>query len=161
VTMAGPWPASTLTHFMSLALGQARAAAEHGDIPVGAVVVSAQGGVVALGRNRREIDFDPTAHAEVVALRAAAELRGDWQLADCTLLVTLEPCVMCAGALVQARIARLVFGAWDLKGGAAGSQWDLIRDRRLSHRPEVVGGILEDECAAVIEAFFAALRSIS
>jgi tRNA(adenine34) deaminase len=143
---------------MSAALEQARAAAVSEDIPVGAVVLSASGEVVSAGRNEREASFDPTAHAEVVALRRAGAALGDWQLSGCTLVVTLEPCTMCAGAIVQARIARLVFGAWDPKAGAVGSLWDVVRDRRLNHRPEVIAGVREQECGRLLTDFFANRR---
>ncbi|MFJ6199831.1 nucleoside deaminase [Micromonospora sp. NPDC092111] len=124
------------------------------DVPVGAVVYGPDGTELAVGRNERELTGDPTAHAEVVALRRAAERLGRWRLDDCTLVVTLEPCTMCAGALVLARISTVVFGAWEPKTGAAGSLWDVLRDRRLNHRPEVYGGVLELENAAVLRAFF-------
>ncbi len=146
---------------MRLALRAARAAVRSGavdDVPVGAVVVGPDGSLLGVGANEREARGDPTAHAEVLALRAAADALGSWRLAGCTLAVTLEPCPMCAGALVLARVARVVFGAWDPKAGAAGSVWDLVRDRRVNHRPEVVGGVLEEECAAVLRDFFAARR---
>jgi tRNA(adenine34) deaminase len=143
---------------MSAALEQARAAAVSEDIPVGAVVLSASGEVVSAGRNEREASFDPTAHAEVVALRRAGAALGDWQLSGCTLVVTLEPCTMCAGAIVQARLARLVFGAWDPKAGAVGSLWDVVRDRRLNHRPEVIAGVREQECGRLLTDFFANRR---
>jgi tRNA(adenine34) deaminase len=124
------------------------------DVPVGAVVYGPDGQELATGHNRREATGDPTAHAEVVALRAAAAVLGSWRLAGCTLVVTLEPCTMCAGALVLARVARLVFGAWEPKTGAVGSLWDVVRDRRLNHRPEVHPGVLEAECAALLKRFF-------
>lgn len=124
------------------------------DVPVGAVVYDAAGAELAVGRNERELTGDPTAHAEVVALRAAAKTLGAWRLAGCSLVVTLEPCTMCAGALVLARVSALVFGAWEPKTGAVGSLWDVVRDRRLNHRPEVYGGVLEAECAALLRAFF-------
>jgi tRNA(adenine34) deaminase len=143
---------------MRLALSAARGALESGDVPVGAVVVSPSGSVLGTGRNERELSGDPTAHAEVLALRAAAASIGEWRLDGCTLVVTLEPCTMCAGAIVLARIARVVFGAWDPKAGAAGSLWDVIRDRRLNHRPEVVAGVMEDECGALLRDFFASHR---
>ncbi|MDP3967449.1 MAG: tRNA adenosine(34) deaminase TadA [Nocardioides sp.] len=139
---------------MRRALEEARAALATDDVPVGAVVLDADGAVLAVGRNTREADHDPTGHAEIVALRAAAAARGEWRLEGCTLVVTLEPCTMCAGALVQARVARLVFGAYDDKAGAAGSLWDVVRDRRLHHRPEVVAGVLADESAALLLEFF-------
>ena len=140
------------------ALAQARLALPHGDVPVGAVVVTKSGTVVGLGHNRREELGDPTAHAEILALRAASSSLGSWRLEGCTLVVTLEPCTMCAGALVQARIGRLVFGAWDPKAGAAGSVRDVVRDRRLNHRVEVRGGVREQECADLLRAFFATHR---
>ncbi len=140
---------------LGLALEQAAAATATGDVPVGAVVADADGRVVGRGRNAREATGDPTAHAEVLALRDAAATLGSWRLAGTTLAVTLEPCTMCAGALVLARVQRLVLGAWDPKAGAAGSLWDVVRDRRLNHRLEVVGGVREAECAAVLRGFFA------
>jgi tRNA(adenine34) deaminase len=124
------------------------------DVPVGAVVYDPAGRELATGTNEREATGDPTAHAEVVALRAAAGAVGSWRLAGCTLVVTLEPCTMCAGALVLARIDRLVFGAWEPKTGAVGSLWDVVRDRRQNHRPEVYPGVLEPECAALLRTFF-------
>jgi tRNA(adenine34) deaminase len=143
---------------MRLALEAAVAAPDHGDVPIGAVVVDTDGSVLATATNAREASRDPTAHAEVLALRAAAGLRGDWRLAGCTLAVTLEPCPMCAGAAVLARVDRVVFGAWNPDYGAAGSLWDLLRDRRLNHRPEVVAGVLEQECAALLRGWFEGLR---
>ncbi|OZF05734.1 tRNA-specific adenosine deaminase [Rhodococcus sp. 15-1154-1] len=129
------------------------------DVPVGAVVYDADGRELARAANAREATGDPTAHAEVLALRAAASLHGDgWRLEGCTLAVTLEPCTMCAGALVLARVSRVVFGAWEPKTGAVGSLWDVVRDRRLAHRPEVRGGILENECGDVLRRFFDARR---
>lgn len=145
---------------MRAALAEAAAATATGDVPVGAVVLDPDGAVVGTGRNAREATGDPTAHAEILALRAAAGRVGDgWRLAGCTLLVTLEPCPMCAGALVAARVSRLVFGAWDPKAGAVGSVWDVVRDRRVVARPEVVGGVLAGESTALLEAFFAAQRA--
>lgn len=141
---------------MRLALDQARQAEAAGDVPIGAVVLDATGAVVAAAGNRREVDHDPTAHAEVLALRAAARARGEWRLVGHTLVVTLEPCTMCAGALVLARVARLVFGAYDPKAGAVASLFDVVRDPRLNHRVDVRGGILEAECGAVLRGFFAA-----
>ena len=129
-------------------------------MPVGAVVLGAAGEVVGRGRNRREADQDPTAHAEVVALREAATRLGRWRMEETTLVVTLEPCTMCAGALGAARVGRLVFGAHDPKAGAVGSLWDVVRDRRLNHRPEVVAGVLADECGAVLRAFFEDRRGL-
>lgn len=139
---------------MREALGEAKAALATADVPVGAVVVDEQGVVIGRGHNLREALADPTAHAEVVALRAAAEVRGEWRLAGCTLVVTLEPCTMCAGAAVLARVDRVVFGAFDDKAGAVGSLWDVVRDRRLNHRPEVVSGVLAAESTALLEEFF-------
>ena len=124
---------------MDRALALAAEAAAAGEVPVGAVVMDAHGRIIGEGRNRRELTTDPTAHAEIVAMREAAASTGSWNLAGCTLVVTLEPCVMCAGALLQAHISRLVFGAWDEKAGAAGSMYDVVRDRRLPYRAEVVG----------------------
>ncbi|QHC64685.1 tRNA-specific adenosine deaminase [Rathayibacter festucae] len=143
---------------MRLALDEARRAAGWGDVPVGAVVVDAEGAVIGRGRNERELYTDPTAHAEVVALREAAAARGDWQLAGCTLVVTLEPCAMCAGAILASRLERVVFGAWDEKAGAAGSVHDLLRDRRLHHVVEVYPGLRADEGARLLLDFFAAKR---
>jgi len=139
---------------MRRAFALADAAAADGDVPVGAVVVDVEGRIIGEGRNLREVTGDPTAHAEVVALREAARHRGSWHLADCTLVVTLEPCVMCAGAILQARVHRVVFGSWDAKAGAAGSLYDVLRDRRLPHRVEVVGGVEEERAAAQLRAFF-------
>ncbi len=144
---------------MRVALGEAALAVPHGDVPVGAVVLGPSGAVLAQAHNDREGTGDPTAHAEVLALRAAALALGSWRLEGCTLVVTLEPCTMCAGALVLSRVARVVYGAVDDKAGAAGSLWDVLRDRRLNHRPEVVSGVLEQECAAVLREFFALRRS--
>jgi tRNA(adenine34) deaminase len=144
---------------MRAALDQARAALATGDVPVGAVVLDPDGAVIGTGRNVREADADPTGHAEVVALREAAAARGEWRLDGCTLVVTLEPCTMCAGAAVLARVARVVFGAFDDKAGAVGSLWDVVRDRRLNHRPEVVAGVLAAESSALLEEFFRARRA--
>lgn len=143
---------------MALALAQARVAPATGDVPVGAVVLGPDGAVLGAGRNERQATGDPTAHAEVVALRAAGLAAGTWRLTGCTLVVTLEPCTMCAGALVLARVARLVFGAWDVKAGAAGSVRDVVRDARLNHRVEVVAGVREGECAALLAGFFGGRR---
>jgi tRNA(adenine34) deaminase len=143
------------------ALELADVAPRTGDVPVGAVVVDSTGLELATAWNAREALGDPTAHAEVLALRAAAAARGGWRLDGCTLAVTVEPCTMCAGAIVLARVARVVFGAWEPKTGAAGSLWDVLRDRRLNHRPEVVGGVLDAECAALMESFFLVQRSRS
>ena len=143
---------------MRLALAQAQAALAGDDVPVGAVVLDETGTVIGVGRNTRESDGDPTGHAEVVALRAAAATRGQWRLSGCTLVVTLEPCTMCAGALVLARVDRLVFGAYDDTSGAVGSLWDVVRDRRLNHRPEVVAGVLAADSTALLDDFFARHR---
>ena len=143
---------------MRLALDEARGALATGDVPIGAVVLDPSGEVVARGRNVREAEHDPTGHAEVVALRAAARALGEWRLTGCTLVVTLEPCTLCAGAAVLARVGRVVFGAYDDKAGAVGSLWDVVRDRRLNHRPEVVSGVLADESTALLETFFRAQR---
>lgn len=143
---------------MRLALGEAARAAEWGDVPIGAVVLHSSGDVLATGANERELTGDPSAHAEMLALRRAAEALGSWRLDDCTLVVTLEPCTMCAGGLVQARVGRLVFGAFDDKAGAVASLWDVVRDPRLPHRPEVVSGILAAEAEAQLREFFTARR---
>ena len=143
---------------MRAALDEARSAPGTGDVPIGAVVVDADGAVVGRGRNEREADGDPTAHAEILALREAATRRGEWRLDGCTLVVTLEPCTMCAGATVLSRVDRLVFGAYDDKAGAVGSLWDVVRDRRLNHRPEVITGVLADECTYLLQEFFATHR---
>ena len=155
--MTGPCAAAD-ERLVRRALELAAAAPRTGDVPVGAVLVDADGVELAAAGNAREALGDPTAHAEVLALRAAAAVRGEWRLDGCTLAVTVEPCTMCAGAIGLARVARVVFGAWEPKTGAAGSLWDVLRDRRLNHRPEVVGGVLEAECAAALEAFFALHR---
>jgi tRNA(adenine34) deaminase len=144
--------------WMRAALAEARAALGHADVPVGAVVIGPDGAELGRGRNRREEAADPTAHAELLAMRAAARALGTWRLDGCTVAVTLEPCSMCAGALVQARVARLVFGADDPKAGAVTSLFDLVRDPRLPHRVEVRRGVLADECAEVLRAFFRARR---
>src|SRR5689334_597351 len=137
---------------MGLALDEAGKALAAGDVPVGALVLDAEGRVLATGANIREQQADPTGHAEVVALRAAAAARGEWRLEGCTLVVTLEPCTMCAGAVVLSRVDRLVFGAFDEKAGAVGSLWDVVRDRRLNHRPEVVSGLLAQDSAELLAA---------
>ena len=139
---------------MRRALEQARQAESHGDVPVGAVVLGPEGALLAEAGNERELTDDPTAHAEVLALRRAAGALGSWRLAGCTLVVTLEPCTMCAGALVLARIQTLVFGAYDPKAGAVASLFDVVRDPRLNHRVDVRGGILADECGALLQQFF-------
>ena len=151
-------PVTTWDPAMREALDEARAALATDDVPIGAVVVDPTGAVVGRGRNRREADADPTAHAEVVALRQAAAARRTWRLGGCTLVVTLEPCTMCAGATVLSRVDRLVFAAFDDKAGAVGSLWDVVRDRRLNHRPEVVSGVLAEESTALLHAFFATHR---
>ena len=143
---------------MRAALAEALLAAEAGDVPIGAVVVAADGGVIGAGHNVRERDGDPTGHAEIVALRAAAASVGEWRLTGCTLVATLEPCTMCAGAAVLSRVDRLVFAAYDDKAGAVGSLWDVVRDRRLNHRPEVIAGVLAEESTALLEEFFATHR---
>ena len=145
---------------MRAALDEARAALATGDVPVGAVVTDPDGGVVGRGRNVREADGDPTGHAEMVALRQAAGQRGTWRLDGCTLVVTLEPCTMCAGAAVLSRVDRVVFAAFDPKAGAVGSLWDVVRDRRLNHRPEVVAGVLAEEASTLLGDFFATHREI-
>jgi tRNA(adenine34) deaminase len=139
---------------MLLALEQARRADQHGDVPVGAVVLGPDRSLLAAAGNERELTGDPTAHAEVLALRRAAAALGAWRLSGCTLVVTLEPCTMCAGALVLARVDRLVFGAYDPKAGAVASLFDVVRDPRLNHRLDVRGGILAEECGQVLRAFF-------
>ncbi|GHA52076.1 tRNA-specific adenosine deaminase [Streptomyces tauricus] len=140
---------------MRLALEQAELAGRGKDVPVGAVVLAPDGTtVLATGHNEREAAGDPTAHAEVLAIRRAAARTGEWRLTGCTLVVTLEPCTMCAGALVQSRVDRVVYGARDEKAGAAGSLWDVVRDRRLNHRPEVIAGVLDEECARLLTEFF-------
>jgi tRNA(adenine34) deaminase len=161
---------------MRLALDEARVALTHQDVPVGAVVLDATGTVIAAAHNERELRGDPLAHAEVLALQRAAQAVGrsdaatqgtelvsdstpNWRLDDCTLVVTLEPCTMCAGAIVQARIGRLVFGTFDEKAGAVASLWDVVRDSRLPHRPEVVSGIMADEAAALLRKFFTSFRT--
>jgi tRNA(adenine34) deaminase len=144
---------------MRAALDEGRAALATGDVPIGAVVVDPSGVVIGRGRNVREAEADPTGHAEVVALREAAKARGEWRLEGCTLVVTLEPCTMCAGAAVLARVERIVFGAFDDKAGAVGSLWDVVRDRRLNHRPEVVAGLMAEEQRALLEDFFGSQRS--
>ena len=143
---------------MAAALDEARAALATDDVPIGAVVVAPDGTTVGRGRNLREAEHDPTGHAEVVALRRAAQARGEWRLDGHTLVVTLEPCTMCAGAAVLARVDRVVFAAYDEKAGAVGSLWDVVRDRRLNHRPEVVAGVLAEESARMLDRFFAGHR---
>ena len=149
---------STAEEWMSRAIADARLASATGDVPVAALVLAADGTVLGAGRNERELTGDPTAHAEVVAIRAAALATGSWHLENTTLVVTLEPCTMCAGAILQARIPRVVFGAWDEKAGAAGSVHDVLRDRRLPHRVEVIAGVREPECATLLREFFETKR---
>jgi tRNA(adenine34) deaminase len=144
---------------MTLALAESEKALPSADVPIGAVVVDAGGQVIGRGHNEREATGDPTAHAEVLAIREAAKHTGEWRLTGCTLVVTLEPCTMCAGAVVLARLDRLVFAAYDEKAGAVGSLWDVVRDRRLNHRPEVVGGVMADEAGARLRDFFTGHRS--
>ncbi len=139
---------------MGQALDLARHAQNAGDVPVGALVLDSDGAVIGTGYNTREVDGDPMSHAEVVAMREAARALGSWRLDNYTLVVTLEPCTMCAGTAVQARVATIVFGAFDEKAGAVGSLWDVVRDRRLPHRPQVVSGVRADECATVLSDFF-------
>jgi len=143
---------------MELALAEARRAIEHEDVPVGAVILRDGGAVVASRHNERQLTGDPTAHAEVLALRDAAEAAGTWRLDDCTLVVTLEPCAMCAGASVNARVGRVVFGAYDSKAGAAATLYNLLVDPRLNHQADVTGGVRADECGEVLSDFFAARR---
>jgi len=144
-------------YFMRLALREAERATEHDDVPIGAVLVH-EGEVLATGRNERELRQDPTAHAEVLALREAAEKLGSWRVLESVLYVTLEPCAMCAGGIVLARVPRVVFGAWDPKAGAAGSVLDVLAQPQLNHRPEVAGGLLAAECGALLSSFFADRR---
>ncbi|MBU6264489.1 MAG: tRNA adenosine(34) deaminase TadA [Actinomycetales bacterium] len=140
---------------MAKAIDLARAAASaSGDVPVGAIVLNIDGEVIATGANQRELSHNPVAHAEIIAIQKAASAINNWRLDNCTLVVTLEPCAMCAGAIAQARIPRVVFGAWDEKAGAVGSQWDLLRDPRQLHKPEVIAGVMADECAALLADFF-------
>ena len=139
---------------MRAALAEAQAATTTGDVPVGAVILDAAGAIIARGRNRREADNDPTAHAELEAIRAAAQALGEWRLDGLTLVVTLEPCTMCAGALTSARLTRLVYGAADPRAGAVGSLWDVVRDQRLAPAPEVISGILAADCLELLRRFF-------
>ena len=140
---------------MAKAIELARAAASaSGDVPVGAIVLNSDGEVISTGANQRELSHNPVAHAEIIAIQKAASALNNWRLDNCTLVVTLEPCAMCAGAIAQARIPRVVFGAWDEKAGAVGSQWDLLRDPRQLHKPEVIAGVMADECAALLADFF-------
>jgi len=146
------------SRWMHEAIADARLALQTGDVPVAAFIVDAEGNRLGSGRNERELLKDPTAHAEVLAIREAAAALDDWHLTDATLVVTLEPCVMCAGAILNARIPRVVFGAWDEKAGAVGSVHDLLRDRRLNHRVEVIAGVEAEACAALLVEFFASKR---
>jgi tRNA(adenine34) deaminase len=157
-TSEGTRDGTTEETLMGLALAEAALALEHGDVPVGAIVVDASGAVIGRGHNRREVDADPLGHAELAALREAAAHVGGWRLDGCTLVVTLEPCTMCAGALVQARIATLVYGADDARAGAVVSLFDAVRDPRLNHTPRVVRGVRAEECAALLREFFAQRR---
>jgi tRNA(adenine34) deaminase len=144
---------------MAKAIELARAAASaSGDVPVGAIVLNADGEVIATGANQRELSHNPVAHAEMIAIQKAASAINNWRLDNCTLVVTLEPCAMCAGAIAQARIPRVVFGAWDEKAGAVGSQWDLLRDPRQLHKPEVISGVMAEQCAALLADFFQTKR---
>ncbi|WP_277032466.1 nucleoside deaminase [Propionimicrobium lymphophilum] len=143
---------------MALALSEANAAGSHGDVPVGAVILDENDRVIARSHNTREADCEITGHAEIRAMQEASRKRGEWRLPGCTLVVTLEPCAMCAGALVQARIGRLVFGAFDDKAGAVASLWDVVRDPRLNHNPQVVSGVMAEACAGVLRDFFGQLR---
>ena len=143
---------------MRVALNEARKAVASGDIPVGAAIFNASGELIATGHNERELHNDPTAHAEIVAIRKAAEKLGDWHLTDYTLVVTLEPCAMCAGAIAQSRLQTVVFGAWDEKAGAVGSVWDLLRDPRSTFRTEVRAGVLADDCSELITSFIQEVR---
>ena len=146
---------------MRAALAEAGAALamQPAEVPVGAVVLDSGGAIIGRGHNRREANADPTAHAEIVAIRAAAAASGDWRLAGCSLVVTLEPCTMCAGAISAARLARLVYGAADPRAGAVGSLWDVLRDRRLDQQTEVIAGVLEDKCARLLREFFVSRRA--
>ncbi|MER2136013.1 MAG: tRNA adenosine(34) deaminase TadA [Arthrobacter sp.] len=153
-------PTAAQDAWMGLALEQARAALDTADVPIGAVVVGADGTILGTGRNEREATGDPTAHAEVVAIREAAAALGEWRLAGCTLVVTLEPCAMCAGAIVLARIPRVVFGAWDEKAGASGSVFEILREPRLNHWVEVFPGVREEECAHLLREFFGSRRTL-
>ena len=143
---------------MRQAIALAIEATETDDVPVGALVINSAGVIVGRGNNRREVDHDPTAHAEIVALKKAAQAEKNWRLDGCTLVVTLEPCAMCAGAIAQSRIKTLIFGAWDAKAGAVGSVWDVVRDPRIPHQVEVIAGVLEDECSQILQEFFKGKR---
>ena len=149
---------ATNEDLMRQAIEVAKGALASGDVPIGAIVINQSGEIISTGANRREIDSDPSAHAEIVAMRAAAEKLKNWRLDGCTVVVTLEPCAMCAGAIAQSRIKTLIFGAWDEKAGAVGSVWDVLRDPRSPHRTEVISGILESECVALLGDFFKSQR---
>ena len=149
---------ATFEPAMRAALAEAEAATVTGDVPVGAVILDGASSIIARGRNRREADHDPTAHAELEAIRAAARRAGGWRLDELTLVVTLEPCTMCAGAVTAARLGRLVYGAPDPRAGAVGSMWDVVRDQRVTPVPEVIGGVLADECLVLLRDFFAQRR---
>ena len=152
-------PQNDFTNAMEAALSIAQKVWDKSnDVPIGAVVLNADGEIIGKGGNERELKGDPTAHAEIIALRSAAEKIGSWRLEDCTLVVTLEPCAMCAGAILQSRIPRVVFGAWDVKAGAVGSLWDLLRDRRSLHQVEVISGVLENRSQELLKKFFEAVR---
>ena len=152
-------PQNDFTNAMEAALSIAQAVWDKSnDVPIGAVVLNADGEIIGKGGNERELKGDPTAHAEIIALRNAGEKIGSWRLEDCTLVVTLEPCAMCSGAILQSRIPRVVFGAWDVKAGAVGSLWDLLRDRRSLHQVEVISGVLEHRSQELLKKFFEAVR---
>ena len=152
-------PQNDFTNAMEAALSIAQEVWDKSnDVPIGAVVLNADGEIIGKGGNERELKGDPTAHAEIIALRNAAEKIGSWRLEDCTLVVTLEPCAMCAGAILQSRIPRVVFGAWDVKAGAVGSLWNLLRDRRSLHQVEVISGVLEHRSKELLKKFFEAVR---
>jgi tRNA(adenine34) deaminase len=144
---------------MELALAQAALASAHGDIPIGAVIVDGTGTLLAAAHNERESRQDPTAHAEILAIREAARTRGTWRLDGCTIAITMEPCPMCAGAISQSRLDHVVFGAWNEEYGAAGSHWDLLRDRRVAHRPQVLGGVMADTCGTLVREFLGSMRT--
>jgi tRNA(adenine34) deaminase len=143
---------------MRAALAVAQKSLASGDVPVGAIIINKNGEIIATGHNERELHNDPTAHAEIVALRRASQTTGQWRLEDHTIIITLEPCAMCAGAIAQSRISTVVFGAWDEKAGAVGSVWDLLRDPRSLFKIEVRGGVLADECSAILKSFIQGVR---
>ena len=144
---------------MQQAISIAKSALISSDVPIGAIVVDENGNLLGTGANRRELDKDPSAHAEIVAMREAAKKLNNWRLDGCTVVVTLEPCAMCAGAIAQSRVSRLIFGAWDEKAGAVGSVWDVLRDPRSPHRTEVISGVVEEECTQLLGEFFKDQRS--